>query len=221
MNLAGPLGILGGTFDPIHFGHLRMAEEARQSLGLEAVRLIPAGQPPHREQPGTPAARRLEMVELAAANVPMLEVDPAEVLAPQASYTILTLERLRAELGPNRPLVLLLGVDAFLGLTSWHRWRELFAHAHFAVATRPGYSLHEQRMGDALAAEFHQRFTPRAQVLSTCPAGLITAFSMTPLAISATAIRASLAHGGSPRFLLPDVVLDYIQDHHLYLTDPV
>lgn len=221
MSLAGPLGILGGTFDPIHFGHLRMAEEARQSLGLETVRLIPAGQPPHRGQPGTPAAQRLKMVELAAAGVPTLEVDPAEVLAPQASYTILTLERLRAELGPQRPLVLLMGVDAFLGLASWHRWQALFAHAHIAVATRPGYSLHEQRMGETLAVEFHQRFAPRAQALADCPTGLITAFSMTPLAISATAIRSSLAHGGSPRFLLPDAVLDYIQSHHLYLTDPV
>ncbi|HNG82176.1 MAG TPA: nicotinate-nicotinamide nucleotide adenylyltransferase, partial [Burkholderiaceae bacterium] len=115
----GPLGLFGGTFDPIHSGHLRLAEEAREQLGLAAVRLIPAGQPPHRDVPGAPAADRLAMARLAVADNPAFEVDPAEVLAAQPSYTILTLERVRAEVGPERPLVLLLGVDAFLGLPTW------------------------------------------------------------------------------------------------------
>ncbi|MEN3113410.1 nicotinate-nucleotide adenylyltransferase [Uliginosibacterium paludis] len=221
MSPTGPLGILGGTFDPIHAGHLRMALEARDALGLEVVRLIPAGQPPHRGQPGTPAADRLRMVELAVAGVPELEVDPAEVLAPQASYTILTLERLRHELGANRPLVLLMGADAFLGLAGWHRWQELFAHAHVAVATRPGYSLQAQQMDAALATVFQTRFCEDARQLATRPAGLISGFSMTPLAISATSIRDHLALGRSPRFLVPDPVLDYIQDHHLYPKAPV
>jgi nicotinate-nucleotide adenylyltransferase len=136
----GALGIFGGTFDPIHYGHLRLAETAREALGLEGVRLIPAGQPPHRATPGASGAHRLAMARLAAADNPAFEVDPAEVEAAQASFTILTLERLRATLGTDRPLVLLLGVDAFLGLPTWRRWTELFDLAHVAVANRPGYT---------------------------------------------------------------------------------
>lgn len=217
MSLPGPLGILGGTFDPVHHAHLRMAEEARQRLGLGTVRLIPAGQPPHREQPGVSAAMRLAMVEQAVAGVPGFEVDAAEALAAQPSYTVLTLERLRREAGPQRPLVLLMGADAFVGLASWHRWRELFGLAHIAVATRPGYELADQAMGAELADELRTRLRP-ADALAGTPAGGIASFTMTPLAISATAIRSQIARGESPRFLLPDAVLDYIQKHHLYLN---
>lgn len=218
--MTGPaaLGVLGGTFDPIHYGHLRMAEEARTALGLERIRLIPAGQPPHRERPATPPEARLEMTRLAAGHCPYLEVDPAEVLAAAPSYTVPTLERLRAETGSGQPIVLLMGMDAFLGLASWHRWQELFELAHIGVATRPGYVLGEQTLPEALAVQFQTRFTRKAGELSLRPAGCISSFAMTPLAISATAIRATLAHGGSPRFLLPDAVLDYIQNHHLYLN---
>lgn len=211
-----PLGILGGTFDPIHFGHLRLAEEAREALHLERVRVIPAGQPPHRGRPGTAAADRLEMVRLALADTAGYEIDDAEVRSAQPSYTVPTLERLRGELGDAQPLVLLLGVDAFLGLASWHRWQALFDLAHIAVATRPGYALDEHHMPEALAIEYRRRATPRRDALARQPAGLVASFAMTPLAISATAIRALVAHGGSPRFLLPDAVLDYIQTHQLY-----
>ena len=148
----GPLGLFGGTFDPIHLGHLRLAETAREALSLERVRFIPAGQPPHRATPGASGADRLAMARLATADNPGFEVDAAEVDAAQASFTILTLERLRAELGPARPLVLLLGVDAFLGLPTWRRWTELFDFAHLAVASRPGYTLDEARLAPALAA---------------------------------------------------------------------
>ncbi|NSL53628.1 nicotinate-nucleotide adenylyltransferase [Uliginosibacterium aquaticum] len=218
MSVSPPLGILGGTFDPIHYGHLRMAEEAREALGLARVRLIPAGRPPHREQPATPAEMRLAMTRLAVEDCPHLEVDPAEVLADAPSYTVPTLERLRAELGPDQPLVLLLGMDAFRSLASWHRWQDLFSLAHIGVATRPGYTLAEQTLGDSLATELQSRNAARPGLLAATPAGRIASFAMTPLAISATAIRATLTHHGSPRFLLPDAVLDYIQDHHLYQT---
>lgn len=137
---AAPLGVLGGTFDPIHTGHLRLAEEAREALGLGGVRLIPAGQPPHRGEPGSTAEDRLAMARLAAAGNPGFMVDDGEVRAQQKSYTVLTLERLRAEIGPRRPLVLILGADAFAGLPTWHRWTDLFALAHLAVANRPGYA---------------------------------------------------------------------------------
>ena len=213
---AGPLGVFGGTFDPIHYGHLRLAEAAREALGLSRVRLIPAGQPPHRATPGAAGTHRLEMARLAAADNPAFEVDPAEVEAAQASYTILSLERLRAELGPRQPLVLLLGVDAFLGLPTWRRWTELFDFAHLAVANRPGYSLDGATMTAALAEEAKRR-QASSSILGAAPAGHLVQFAMTPLAISATDIRARCAAGQSLRYLLPPPVVDYISRHQLYL----
>lgn len=213
---AGPLGLFGGTFDPIHLGHLRLAETAREALGLERVRLIPAGQPPHRATPGASGNHRLAMARLATADNPAFEVDAAEVTAAQASFTILTLERLRAELGPARPLVLLLGVDAFLGLPTWRRWTELLDFAHLAVANRPGYSLDAAQMPTALA-DLVARCKASPAALGAAPAGAIVPFEMTPLAISATDIRARAAAGLSLRYLLPPPVVDYISRHQLYL----
>lgn len=213
---AGPLGLFGGTFDPIHLGHLRLAETAREALGLARVRLIPAGQPPHRATPGASGADRLAMARLATADNPAFEVDAAEVTTVQASFTILTLERLRAELGPARPLVLLLGVDAFLGLPTWRRWTELLDFAHLAVANRPGYSLDAAQMPAALADLVARRKAGPA-ALGAAPAGAIVPFEMTPLAISATDIRARAAAGLSLRYLLPPPVVDYISRHQLYL----
>lgn len=213
---AGPLGLFGGTFDPIHLGHLRLAETAREALGLERVRLIPAGQPPHRATPGASGNHRLAMARLASADNPAFEVDAAEVTAAQASFTILTLERLRAELGPARPLVLLLGVDAFLGLPTWRRWTELMDFAHLAVANRPGYILDAAQMAPALA-DLVARCKASPAALVAAPAGAIVPFEMTPLAISATDIRARAAAGLSLRYLLPPPVVDYISRHQLYL----
>ncbi|HMA11917.1 MAG TPA: nicotinate (nicotinamide) nucleotide adenylyltransferase, partial [Steroidobacteraceae bacterium] len=121
-----PIGIFGGTFDPIHFGHLRLAEEMAEAIGLDRVLFIPAGQPPHRGAPRTAAAHRLEMVRRAVAGNPRFEADAREVNRLRPSYTVDTLNELRAELGNERPLWLLLGADAFLGLPSWHEWRRLF-----------------------------------------------------------------------------------------------
>lgn len=213
---AGPLGLFGGTFDPIHLGHLRLAETAREALGLARVRLIPAGQPPHRATPGASGNHRLAMARLATADNPAFEVDAAEVTAAQASFTILTLERLRAELGPERPLVLLLGVDAFLGLPTWRRWTELLDFAHLAVANRPGYTLDAAQMPAALA-DLVARCKASPATLGAAPAGAIVPFEMTPLAISATDIRARAAAGLSLRYLLPPPVVDYISRHQLYL----
>ncbi|TAH53362.1 MAG: nicotinate-nucleotide adenylyltransferase [Betaproteobacteria bacterium] len=217
---AGPLGVLGGTFDPIHLGHLRLAEEAREALGLERVRMIPAGQPPHRGVPGSTADDRLAMAHLAITGNAGLEVDDGEVRAAQKSYTVLTLERLRAELGRQRPLVLILGADAFAGLPSWHRWTELFALAHIAVANRPGYAPHGRRwpavLSPALDAACRDRITNDPAALRHRPAGRVIPFDMTPLAISASLIRDLLRGGHSARYLLPDAVLDYIDLHNLY-----
>jgi nicotinate-nucleotide adenylyltransferase len=214
------LGVLGGTFDPIHLGHLRLAEEARESLDLERVCLIPAGQPPHRGAPGSTADDRLAMARLAIAGNPGLEVDDGEVRAAQKSYTVLTLERLRAELGPQRPLVLILGADAFQGLPAWHRWTELFDLAHVAVANRPGHAPHGRRWPAVLSTELddacRDRRTSNPADLCATPAGRVIPFDMTPLAISASLIRDLVRNGHSARYLLSDAVLDYIDFHKLY-----
>jgi nicotinate-nucleotide adenylyltransferase len=137
--LTEPLGLFGGTFDPVHFGHLRLAEEAIGDLGLGGVRWIPAGQPPHRGRPQVTGQQRLEMVLRSTAENAGFSVDASEVAAAAPSYTVHTLERLRGELGADRSLVLLVGADAFAGLPTWHRWRDLFNLAHIAVSQRPGF----------------------------------------------------------------------------------
>ena len=214
--MSEPLGIFGGTFDPVHFGHLRLAEESIAHLGLGGVRWIPAGQPPHRGTPQVTARQRLEMVLRSTAKNARFSVDASEVEAAAPSYTVHTLERLRGELGAAQPLVLLVGADAFAGLTSWHRWRELFALAHVAVSHRPGFPVEIASLPHELASEFANRRLPDASGLHARPAGGIVTFAMTQLAISATQIRKLLANGLSARYLLPDEVLDYIQTHSLY-----
>ena len=213
-----PLGIFGGTFDPVHFGHLRLAEEAVDALGLQGVRWIPAGQPLLREAPRVAARQRLDMVRLATAGNPRFTVDPAEVEADRPSYTVPTLERLRRpdELGSERPLVLLLGADAFAGVSAWHRWEALFELAHVAVAHRPGYLLEAAALPPPLARVLELRRSLDPADLRAAPAGRIVSFAMTPLDISATRIRAALSKGESVRYLLPDALIGYLQTHRLY-----
>lgn len=210
-----PLGLLGGTFDPVHYGHLRLAEEAREALNLAEVRWIPAGQPPHRRAPRVAAAHRLEMVRRAVAGNAAFSVDDAETTSGEPSYTVTTLERLRAEAG-RRPLVLLMGADAFLGLPAWHRWRELFDLAHIGVATRPGFALSPEEWPAELAQACAHRLGRDAAALRAAPAGGVIGFDMTPLAISASLLRAQLAAGASVRYLLPDPVREYIEMQRLY-----
>lgn len=214
--LSEPLGLFGGTFDPVHYGHLRLAEEAIAHLALGGVRWIPAGQPPHRGTPQVTAAQRLDMVRCATAGNPRFSVDAGEVEAAAPSYTVHTLERLRRELGDRQQLVLLVGADAFAGLATWHRWRDIFALAHVAVSHRPGFPVETASLPHELATEFNDRRLTDAAALKTSPAGGIVTFAMTQLAISATQIRKLLANELSARYLLPDDVLDYIQLHSLY-----
>jgi nicotinate-nucleotide adenylyltransferase len=212
-----PIGVFGGTFDPIHFGHLRLAEDMADVLGLDRVLFIPAGQPPHRGAPHTAAGHRLEMVRRAIAGNSRLVADAREVQRPQPSYTVDTLTELRAELGEAQPLWLLLGADAFLGLPGWHDWRRLFDLANIAVAERPGARLMQSdAIMEPLQSEVLQRQT--AVGTATGPAGSILLRATPPLDISATAIRDTLARRGSVRYLLPDAVLDYIHEHQLYAS---
>ena len=208
-----PIGIFGGTFDPIHFGHLRLAEEMADALGLDRVVFIPAGQPPHRGQPQISSTDRLEMVRRAIAGNPCFAADDREVVSPNPSYTVDTLTALRAELGPEQPLWLLLGADAFLGLPQWHNWRQLFELTNIVVATRPtAADTQIENLPEPLKSEVLKRQT--AEIVA---AGSVVRRQMTPLDISATAIRATLAQRGSVRYLLPEAVLDYINEHQLYL----
>lgn len=214
--MSEPLGLFGGTFDPVHFGHLRLAEESIAHLGLAGVRWIPAGHPPHRGTPQVTPAQRLEMVLRSTAGNEQFSVDPGEVEATAPSYTVLTLERLRRELGSEQSLVLLVGADAFAGLATWHRWRDIFSLAHVAVSHRPGFPVEVASLQEELAAEFSTRRLLDAAALKARPAGGIVTFAMTQLAISATQIRTLLSNGKSARYLLPDTVLDYIRTHSLY-----
>lgn len=215
----GPLGILGGTFDPVHRAHLQLATDACARLGLDQVLWIPSGNPPHRGRPHAAAGHRLAMVALALNKTggnDRFVLDDSEIRSPEPSYTVSTLQRLRTLHGNSRPLVLLLGADAFLGLADWHRWRELFALAHIAITTRPGYALDPQLMDAELRAEYQHRQINDIACLAAQPAGSIVTFAITPLDISASSIRERLGAGQEVRDLLPETVLDYIANNHLY-----
>lgn len=211
-----PLGILGGTFDPVHYGHLRLAEESADACGLERVDLVPAALPNLRAAPATPAAHRLAMAQLAVQGNPRLAVDGRELKRAGMSYTVDTLLELRAERGAAVPLCLILGADAFLRLPRWSRWLRLFDLCHVVVATRPGYDLagNVMQIPDLGREWAGRRCAPVS--LAACPAGRIAQVDIPLLEISATDVRARLSRGASVRYLLPDAVVDYIAEHRLY-----
>jgi len=214
--LPASVGILGGTFDPIHFAHLRLAEELADALALPEVRFIPASIPPHRVTPRVTAAHRLQMARLACAGNARFLVDDRECRRAGPSYTVDTLLELRTELGEQTALCLLMGVDAFLGLTTWSRWKRLFELAHIVVAHRPGFAVEPARMPADLARHFQTRSASAMSQLHQSAAGLVWLQAVTPLDISATAIRAAIREQHSARYLLPDSVLDYIHRSSLY-----
>ncbi|GIX30957.1 MAG: putative nicotinate-nucleotide adenylyltransferase [Porticoccaceae bacterium] len=210
------IGVFGGTFDPVHIGHLRLAVELLELVPLRRMLLVPAADPPHRERPHAAARHRLAMLSLAVAGEPRLAVDRRELDRPGPSYTYDTLASLRAELGPAEPLCLCLGLDAFAELATWHRWRELAELAHLVVAARPGAAL--PRAGP-LASWLGTRRAP-ADALHRRPAGLVHLAAIPLLPVSATELRRRLAAGRSVRYLTPDPVIDYIRAHGLYGADP-
>lgn len=206
------IGLLGGSFDPIHFGHLRLALEIQQGLELREVRLIPSSLPPHRTAPHAGAAERLAMVLAAIAGEPGLSVDERELRRDGPSYTVDTLKSLRAEFG-DMPLCLILAMDAFLGLDSWSRWREIIGLAHIVVAQRPGWN--SSLVAEVAALLTERRADNRAALMGQ-PAGRILTWPVTQLAISSTQIRDLLCKGQSPRYLLPDAVLEVINTNRIY-----
>ena len=206
------IGIFGGTFDPVHIGHLRSALEVAEFMALDELRLIPSARPPHREAPQVSAQDRLAMVELAVAGVSPLCVDYRELKRDKPSYSIDTLESLRSELAADDQLFLIIGWDAFCGLPTWHRWSELLEHCHILVLQRPD--------ADSEAPETLRNLLAARSISDPLtlegPGGQISFIWQTPLAVSATQIRTLLASGKSVRFLLPDAVLTYIHAHGLY-----
>ena len=207
-----PVGILGGTFDPVHHGHLRMALELREQLGLARVHLVPTGVPVHRSPPVASAEQRQGMLECAIAGMDELVVDDRELRRSGPSFMVETLADFRRD-APAQPLCLLLGMDAFSALNTWYRWQDVLELAHLGIARRPGAGLpHDTVMGDILAANLLS--DPRG--LCNALAGRIAVGEVSKLDISSTHIRALLAARRSPRFLLPDNVLNFITREELY-----
>ena len=202
--------LLGGTFDPIHYGHLRPAREAMETLGCAALHVIPSAQPPHRSAPVASAVQRLRMVELAVAEFPGFRADDRELRRGGPSYTVLTLASLRAQYGPQ-PLCLLLGMDAFLGFESWHRWQDILDLAHLVVLTRPGWTM------QGMAAWIQERRGDQ-EMLSRSAAGHVLFVSVDPQNISATHLRTAFAQGGTTvRGLLPEAVREFICQNKIYM----
>ena len=207
-----PIGLFGGTFDPIHYGHLRTAFELWQELRLTEVRFLPTGNPPHREQPLASAELRLQMVQAAVAGQSAFVVDDREVRRTGVSYSVETLTELRTEY-PNRSLCLLLGMDAFLGLPEWHRWRELLGLAHIVVAHRPGWKA--PTMGP-LGEVMVDHGTGAIRELHEKPAGCVYVHAVTQLEISSTELRQLIVAGRDPRYLVPEEVREIILDTRCY-----
>lgn len=207
-----PLGIFGGMFDPVHFGHLRAAFEIHQALGLERVQFVPASDPPHRDRPVADGRLRLAMLRAAIAEAPWFEADGRELQRPGRSYTVLTLEEFRREQG-ERPLVLIVGLDAFLGLATWHRWKNLLELAHLAVVPRPGAALPVQ---GALAELLETRRTTGGDTVAASPAGRIYVHEGAQLDVSSTGLRAALESGRDPRYLMPEAVRRMILETGTY-----
>ncbi len=206
------LGVLGGMFDPVHFGHLRTMLEVKRELALPELRLVPCAIPPHRASARVDARRRVEMLHLAIQDEPGILVDEREIHRAAPSYTFDTLVSLRDEVG-KRPICLIVGMDTFKGLPSWYRWQELMTWCHLVVMSRPGWQVNDQDTLQAFIAS-HQVHEPGE--LHKRMAGGLYFCPVTELAISSTHIRDCLMQGDSVRYLLPEEVRAYIARHRLY-----
>lgn len=210
------IGLFGGTFDPIHFGHLRSALEVMETLSLEELRFIPAHAPPHRDVPLITPEQRSQMVAVAISEQPGFELDTCELERNGPSYSVDTLRDFRKRYGENTSLMMLLGTDAFAGLPRWHRWTELIRLAHIVVMQRPGGDYNF----DTIPEDFlHQHLTDDPAALHHSPAGSILRVPVTQLGISATDIRERLRQGRSVRYLMPQALIETIISLKLYAYD--
>ena len=207
------IGLFGGTFDPVHIGHLRTAVELREMLGLRHVLLVPSARPPHRAPPCVSAEQRLAMLAAAIGDEPGLVADDRELRRAGPSYTIDTLAELRAELGSEVALCLCLGMDALVGLAGWRRWREFTDFAHLVVAARPGWQVPES---GPVAEWLAERWIQDPAALRATSHGRALIRTLTLLPVSSSQVREDLAAGRSVRYLVPDAALAHLRDHRLY-----
>ena len=208
----GPIGIFGGTFDPIHYGHLRTALELAEALSLAEVRFIPCAQQPLREVTTAPAETRLRMVRAAIQGEGRFSVDTRELERPGPSYSVDTLTELRAE-HPDVPLCMLLGMDSFLSLPQWHRWEAMFGLAHLVVVHRPGWQAPAEGVLGGLVVE---RATEHRGDLHESLCGRLFIMPVTQLEISASEVRELISGGLDPKYLIPDSVREIIIETKCY-----
>jgi nicotinate-nucleotide adenylyltransferase len=211
------IGLFGGTFDPVHFGHLRLATELAEAFHLDKVLFLPAGLPYHRGRSAhATSEERLTMLKLATARDALFDIDDRELRREGDTYTYDTLTEVRRERGPDTSLVFLAGSDTFAKIDEWHRWTELFDLAHFAIAIRADDAQWFSKGPGAFPREAWPRITLNLREMLGAPAGKVMTFAMTPLAISSTAIRALAGEGASIRYLTPDPVVEFIRSRNLY-----
>lgn len=211
------IGLLGGTFNPIHFGHLRIAEELRENLKLDQVRFIPSANPPHKNQPKVTAQQRAEMVATAIEAHPAFLLDTQELAREGASYTIDTLKNLRHELGVDCSLCFIMGSDAFVKLETWHQWEKLLDYCHIVLVSRPQDADNRQlEISARLQLFLSEHYTENTDDLSESPHGMIHMQAVTPLAISSSMIRTLSKQQKSIRYLTPATVVKKVLDQKLY-----
>jgi nicotinate-nucleotide adenylyltransferase len=205
--------IFGGTFDPVHNGHLRTAVELRERLQVATLSLVPCHLPPHRGEPGAPSAMRQTMLEPAVRDEPALRVDGRELARDEPSYTVDTLADIRAGMKPGMPLAMVVGTDTFAAIDRWDRWQQLLDLAHIIVIHRPGHRVPANSVAAQLLAD-NERVD--AQILRSTASGCVWQVALPALEISASAIREKVREGLSPRYLLPDAVWYLITEAGLY-----
>ena len=207
-----PLALFGGTFDPVHYGHLRCAEEARQKLELASLALLPAGQPAHRAMPRASSEQRLDMLQLALKEFPNLTVDRREIDRDGPSYMVDTLTDIRQQ-WPERPVHLLIGQDAVNKLDSWHQWLSLFELANIVILTRPSAMV---AYSQELTEEIDKRSVKSASQINSNPAGKVLPMQVAAIDISATMIKSIIRLGRVPKGMMPATVWSYIVENNLY-----
>lgn len=217
------VGIYGGTFDPIHYGHLRVAEELIESIGFCELRFVPSGSPRLRQTPGATKFHRVAMLRVAIQDNARFMLDDREIHRVGESRSVVTLRELRQESGENQALCFVMGADVFLKFSEWYCWQEIFDLCHIVIAGRPGYisALNNNSLPQVLNQAYKHRRVIHASELKCAHSGLILTVPTTMLDISATAIRAKITNKRSARYLLPDTVLEYIETNHLYLPQKI
>lgn len=209
------IGILGGSFDPVHLAHLRSAVEVRDLLDLTELRLFPCGQPPHRTAPIANPQQRVAMLRLAIVGEPGLVIDEREIQREGPCYTFYTLQSLRAEF-PRTPLCLIIGADQFVNFDTWHRWQEILGLAHLVVMYRPGWNPTGQIGNAELARLVQEHTTVDASSMRDVAGGQLLFAQVSQFDLSSSHIRTLLRQGKSVRYLVPDAVYDYIRSQNLY-----